>query len=112
MRRPLPDGMDRQASLPMDGGGGDEPGDDGGPPFRAKLFGTFRVETDAGEVDGWTIQKARELLAFLLAHGGAPVLRDTTAEALRAQRREPGRSPAAERRLPCPPRTQSGGHGP
>ncbi|MGE4056551.1 MAG: BTAD domain-containing putative transcriptional regulator, partial [Vicinamibacterales bacterium] len=51
-------------------------------PFRAKLFGTFRVETDAGEVDGWSIQKARELLAYLLAHGGTPVLRDTAAEAL------------------------------
>lgn len=82
VRNPLPDGMDRQASLPIDGLDGDEPGDEGGPPFRAKLFGTFRVETDAGEVDGWTIQKARELLAFLLAHGGAPVLRDTAAEAL------------------------------
>jgi len=82
VRKPLQDGMDRQASLPIDGLGGDEPGDEGGPPFRAKLFGTFRVETDAGEVDGWTIQKARELLAFLLAHGGAPVLRDTAAEAL------------------------------
>lgn len=82
VRRPLPDGMDRQASLPIDGLDGDEPGDDGGPPFRAKLFGRFRVETDAGEVDGWSIQKARELLAFLLAHGGAPVLRDTAAEAL------------------------------
>ncbi|NJD66812.1 MAG: hypothetical protein FIB00_16490 [Chloroflexi bacterium] len=82
VRRPLHDGMDRQASLPIDALDGDEPGDDGGPPFRAKLFGTFRVETDTGEVDGWTIQKARELLAFLLAHGGSPVLRDTAAEAL------------------------------
>lgn len=82
VRRPLHDGIDRQASLPIDGLDGDEPGDEGGPPFRAKLFGTFRVETDAGEVDGWTIQKARELLAFLLAHGGTPVLRDTAAEAL------------------------------
>lgn len=82
VRRPSHDGMDRQASLPIDGPDGDEPGDEGGPPFRAKLFGTFRVETDAGEVDGWSIQKARELLAFLLAHGGSPVLRDTAAEAL------------------------------
>lgn len=50
--------------------------------FRARLFGTFRVETNAGEVEGWSIQKARELLAYLLAHGGSPVLRDTAAEAL------------------------------
>ncbi|MGE3073900.1 MAG: BTAD domain-containing putative transcriptional regulator [Dehalococcoidia bacterium] len=73
--------MDRQASLPLDGPGG-ESGDEDGPVFRARLFGTFRVETDAGEVDGWSIQKARELLAYLLAHGGTPVLRDTAAEAL------------------------------
>lgn len=73
--------MDRQASLPLDGPDG-ESGDEDGPVFRARLFGTFRVETDAGEVDGWSIQKARELLAYLLAHGGTPVLRDTAAEAL------------------------------
>ena len=73
--------MDRQASLPLDGPDG-ESGDEDGSVFRARLFGTFRVETDAGEVDGWSIQKARELLAYLLAHGGTPVLRDTAAEAL------------------------------
>lgn len=72
---------DRQASLPLDGPDEESDGDDG-PVFRASLFGTFRVETDAGEVDGWSIQKARELLAYLLAHGGSPVLRDTAAEAL------------------------------
>jgi hypothetical protein len=72
---------DRQASLPLGGPDG-ETDNEGGPLFRARLFGTFRVETDAGEVDGWSIQKARELLAYLLAHGGTPVLRDTAAEAL------------------------------
>lgn len=72
---------DRQASLPLGGPDG-EADNEGGPVFRARLFGTFRVETDAGEVDGWSIQKARELLAYLLAHGGTPVLRDTAAEAL------------------------------
>ncbi|MBE7518361.1 MAG: LysM peptidoglycan-binding domain-containing protein [Thermoflexaceae bacterium] len=72
---------DRQASLPLRGPGG-EADDEDGPVFRARLFGTFRVETDAGEIDGWSIQKARELLAYLLAHGGTPVLRDTAAEAL------------------------------
>src|SRR5690606_16272981 len=65
---------DRQASLPLGGPGGEADNEDG-PVFRARLFGTFRVETDAGEVDGWSIQKARELLAYLLAHGGTPVLR-------------------------------------
>jgi len=73
--------MDRQSSLPLDGPGGESAAEDG-PVFRARLFGTFRVETDAGEVDGWSIQKARELLAYLLSHGGSPVLRDTAAEAL------------------------------
>ncbi len=72
---------DRQASLPLGGSEGEADNGDG-PVFRARLFGTFRVETDAGEVDGWSIQKARELLAYLLAHGGTPVLRDTAAEAL------------------------------
>ncbi len=73
--------MDRQSSLPLDGPDGESAAEDG-PVFRARLFGTFRVETGAGEVDGWSIQKARELLAYLLAHGGTPVLRDTAAEAL------------------------------
>ncbi|MCC6178017.1 MAG: LysM peptidoglycan-binding domain-containing protein [Chloroflexi bacterium] len=72
---------DRQASLPLGGPDGEADSEDG-PVFRARLFGTFRVETDAGEIDGWSIQKARELLAYLLAHGGTPVLRDTAAEAL------------------------------
>lgn len=76
-----PRSSERQASLPLDGPEGESDGEDG-PVFRARLFGTFRVETDAGEVDGWSIQKARELLAYLLAHGGTPVLRDTAAEAL------------------------------
>src|SRR5690606_7838517 len=78
---PPPLSAERQASLPLDGSDGESDSEDG-PVFRARLFGTFRVETDAGEVDGWSIQKARELLAYLLAHGGTPVLRDTAAEAL------------------------------
>ncbi|HMS71561.1 MAG TPA: BTAD domain-containing putative transcriptional regulator [Baekduia sp.] len=76
-----PRSSDRQASLPLDGPEGESDSEDG-PVFRARLFGTFRVETEAGEVEGWSIQKARELLAYLLAHGGTPVLRDTAAEAL------------------------------
>ena len=76
-----PRSADRQVSLPLDGADGESDSEDG-PVFRARLFGTFRVETAAGEVEGWSIQKARELLAYLLAHGGSPVLRDTAAEAL------------------------------
>ncbi|MBE0611103.1 MAG: LysM peptidoglycan-binding domain-containing protein [Dehalococcoidia bacterium] len=76
-----PRSAERQASLPLDGADVESDREDG-PVFRARLFGTFRVETETGEVEGWSIQKARELLAYLLAHGGTPVLRDTAAEAL------------------------------
>ncbi|MDI6872308.1 MAG: LysM peptidoglycan-binding domain-containing protein [Bacillota bacterium] len=53
-----------------------------GPTFTVRCFGSFQVETATGEVAGWTIQKARELLAYLIARGGTPVLRDEVAEAL------------------------------
>ena len=53
-----------------------------GPAFTVRCFGSFQVETATGEVTGWTIQKARELLAYLIARGGTPVLRDEVAEAL------------------------------
>ncbi len=89
-RRPA----DRQASLPLDGADGESDSEDG-PVFRARLFGTFHVETDAGEVEGWSIQKARELLAYLLAHGGTPVLRDTAAEALGLSGENQGGHPLA-----------------
>jgi two-component SAPR family response regulator len=47
------------------------------------LFGSFRVETAAGEeIEEWIIQKARELLAYILAHGGSPVNREKAQEAL------------------------------
>ncbi|MCC6387452.1 MAG: LysM peptidoglycan-binding domain-containing protein [Dehalococcoidia bacterium] len=74
--------MDRQALLPLD-----EPERNGDvaaclAPFQATLFGMLRVETASGEVTAWSVQKTRELLAFLLAHGGSPVLRDTAADAL------------------------------
>jgi DNA-binding SARP family transcriptional activator len=54
----------------------------GGPSFTVRCFGSFQVETDTGEVTGWTIQKAREMLAYLIARGGTPALRDEVAEAL------------------------------
>jgi two-component SAPR family response regulator len=53
-----------------------------GSTFTVRCFGSFQVETATGEVTGWTIQKARELLAYLIARGGTPVLRDEVAEAL------------------------------
>jgi DNA-binding SARP family transcriptional activator len=61
---------------------GDGAANTGGPLFSVRCFGSFRVETGSAEVTGWTVQKARELLACLLARGGAPVLRDEVAEAL------------------------------
>lgn len=74
--------LSRQSALPMTDDGEESVGASVGPLFKVRCFGSFRVETAVGEVNGWTIQKARELLAFLLAHGGAPVLRETVAEAL------------------------------
>jgi nucleoid-associated protein YgaU/DNA-binding SARP family transcriptional activator len=59
-----------------------EAADAGGPLLDVRCFGSFRVETASGEVSGWTVQKAREMLAYLIARGGAPVLRDQVAEAL------------------------------
>lgn len=60
----------------------DETADAGGPLLDVRCFGSFWVATVSGEVTGWTVQKARELLAYLIARGGAPVLRDQVAEAL------------------------------
>ena len=77
-----PPPLSRQSALPMtDGSEGATPAS-GGPLFKVRCFGSLRVDTGVDEVNGWTIQKARELLAFLLAHGGAPVLRETVAEGL------------------------------
>jgi two-component SAPR family response regulator len=74
--------LSRQSALPMTDDGEEAVAGSAGPLFKVRCFGSFRVEAAEGEVSGWTIQKARELLAFLLAHGGAPVLRETVAEAL------------------------------
>lgn len=77
-----PSPLSRQSALPMTDEGEEAVAASAGPLFKVRCFGSFRVEAAKGEVSGWTIQKARELLAFLLAHGGAPVLRETVAEAL------------------------------
>ncbi len=77
-----PSSLSRQSALPMTDEGEEAVTASAGPLFQVRCFGSFRVEAAEGEVSGWTIQKARELLAFLIAHGGAPVLRETVAEAL------------------------------
>jgi DNA-binding SARP family transcriptional activator len=51
-------------------------------PFDIHCFGTFQVLARGQEVDGWTIQKARELLAYLIARGGTRVSREEAADAL------------------------------
>ena len=77
-----PPALSRQSALPMTDEGEEAVAASVGALFKVRCFGSFCVEAAKGEVSGWTIQKARELLAFLLAHGGAPVLRETVAEAL------------------------------
>lgn len=72
--------LDRQSALPIDDIEVD--GSTSGPPLRARLFGAFELETRDGPIHDWSIQKSRELAAYLLAHGGAPVLRETVAGSL------------------------------
>ena len=50
--------------------------------FGVRCFGSFEVRANGREISGWTVQKARELLAYLIARGGTAVLRDEVAEAL------------------------------
>ncbi len=50
--------------------------------FDIKCFGSFQVLVQGREVDGWTIQKARELLAYLVARGGTRVTREDAGDAL------------------------------
>ncbi|MDP2949751.1 MAG: LysM peptidoglycan-binding domain-containing protein [Chloroflexota bacterium] len=59
---------------------GEAPG--AGPLFAVRCFGSFQVEAGGREVTQWTIQKARELLAYLIARGGSAVPREEAAEAL------------------------------
>jgi nucleoid-associated protein YgaU/DNA-binding SARP family transcriptional activator len=79
-------GPTRQLSLLETGGvdtareGGEVPGTS--PLFAIHCFGSFQVEAGGREVTQWTIQKARELLAYLIARGGSAVLREEAAEAL------------------------------
>ena len=50
--------------------------------FRVRCFGSFEVRANGQEISRWKVQKARELLAYLIARGGTGVLRDEVAEAL------------------------------
>jgi two-component SAPR family response regulator len=52
------------------------------PVFSVRSFGTFQVEVDGREITEWSFQKARELLAYLIARGGSRATRDEAAEAL------------------------------
>jgi DNA-binding SARP family transcriptional activator len=50
--------------------------------FEVRCFGPFQVFREDTEISGWTIQKARELLAYLVARGGTRVTREEAADAL------------------------------
>ncbi len=51
-------------------------------PVSIRTFGSFQVIANEREITDWKLQKARELLAYLVARGGTHVLRDEAAEAL------------------------------
>nr|AQQ74584.1 hypothetical protein [uncultured bacterium] len=51
-------------------------------PFKVRCFGSFEVTRASGERLNWRIQKARELLAYLIARGDEAVMREEVAEAL------------------------------
>lgn len=52
------------------------------PAFTVRCFGQFEVERDGSPVTNWKVQKARELLAYLIARSDSPVLREEAWEAL------------------------------
>jgi DNA-binding SARP family transcriptional activator len=54
----------------------------GEPLFRVQCLGPFRVWARGEPVERWPLEKSRELLALLIAHGGASVAREVVAEAL------------------------------
>jgi DNA-binding SARP family transcriptional activator len=62
------------AEVPQDGATG--------PIFSVRCFGTFQVDVNGREITDWSFQKARELLAYLIARGGSRATRDEAAEAL------------------------------
>jgi DNA-binding SARP family transcriptional activator len=52
------------------------------PLFRVQCLGPFQICAHGAPIERWPLEKARELLAFLIAHGGASVAREVVAEAL------------------------------
>ncbi len=50
--------------------------------FEVRCFGEFQVEAKGKVLTSWSLQKARELLAYLIARGSTAVLREEVAEAL------------------------------
>ncbi len=53
-----------------------------GPAFTIRCLGPFEVWHGGVRITGWPREKSREILAFLAAHGGAAVPRESVAEAL------------------------------
>ena len=70
--------------LAHDGLGLSESGDrvDAGPVFTVTCLGPFECRLGDAPVSDWPREKSRELLAFLAAHGGAPVSRESVADAM------------------------------
>ena len=50
--------------------------------FSVRCLGPFEVRARGKPVERWSLEKSRELLAFLVAQGGASVAREVVAEAL------------------------------
>ncbi len=52
------------------------------PLFSVRCLGHFEIRARGTPIDRWPLEKSRELLAYLVAHGGASVAREVVAEAL------------------------------
>ena len=52
------------------------------PVFVVRCLGGFQVLAQGTAIERWSLEKSRELLAFLIAHGGVSVAREAAAEAL------------------------------
>lgn len=50
--------------------------------FNVQCLGSFEVSAGSAPIERWPLEKSRELLALLIAHGGASVAREVVAEAL------------------------------
>jgi len=52
------------------------------PRISVQCLGHFQVSVSGAPIERWPLEKSRELLALLVAHGGASVAREVVAEAL------------------------------